>query len=78
MCCQHLAYVQVPLVDTDQDESECRDTSDIWHERGTYLTVNNATLFIQFGLVIIIDPESFKEDLIFVRRYGSLVFLPRQ
>lgn len=78
MCRWDLACVQVPLVDTDQDESECRDTSDIWDEGGTYLTVNNAALLINFGLVIIIDPESFKEDLVFVRRYGSLVFLPRQ
>lgn len=43
--------------------------------QATYIPENDAAFFVHFWLVVVIDAESRKQDLILVRGIGSLIFL---
>lgn len=35
-------------------------------ERDPYLTINHTSLFVHFIFVVIVDPESLEENLVFI------------
>lgn len=38
----------------------------------THLSINHAPLFKHLGLVVVVDPEPLKKDLVLIRRHGAL------